>query len=290
MNNYSTFFRNNRRRSQTSRRHNNEPEPGNGSWLLQQYREFVAAVQFLTVVPWPGSRSLFSTYDDESDPGMIIGSAYFSLVGGLLALLLCLLPLILGTVFPSMVLAALVLVAQILLTGGLHLDGLMDSCDGLFSGRDPERKLEIMRDSRVGSFGVLGAVCILLVKFASYASLNVHVLPLVLLTVLPSARWAMLLAVYVFPNARQGGLGEAFRQTLTMPRLVCAGVIALLFALVWGHLAGLFIWAGATVISLLLGAGIVRTLGGLTGDSYGAIEEATEAGALLLALLFIAWF
>jgi adenosylcobinamide-GDP ribazoletransferase len=288
MRNYSSFFRNSNpgRRFQMGRRSNgDEPDLNGGSWLMQQYKEFVAAVQFLTVIPWPGGATLLSY-----EPDLIMGSTYFSLVGGLLALLLSVIPLILGAHIPALVLAAVVLVAQILLTGGLHLDGLMDSCDGLFGGGDAESKLDIMRDSRVGSFGVLGAICVLLLQFASYASLNVHLLPLVLLTVLPAARWGIVLAAYVFPSARQRGLGEAFRQTLTMPRLVWAGAIALVFALIWGHLGGLFVWAGATVVSLLLGAGISRSIGGLTGDSYGAIEEVTEVVALLLAMLFMAWF
>jgi adenosylcobinamide-GDP ribazoletransferase len=288
MNKYRLLLRNILRRLEADWSGNAEPRVGGENWWLQQYKEWVAAVRFLSTVPWPGSARLFSTA--ESDPRLIVGSGYFSLVGELLALLLSLLPFLLGGHVPSLVLAAILLVAQILLTGGLHLDGLMDSCDGLFSGRDVERKLEIMRDSRVGSFGVLGAGCVLLVKFACYASLSVHILPLVLLSVLPSARWAMLLVVYVFPNARSTGLGPAFRQTVTMPRLVCTGLLALIFALIWGHLAGLFIWISATVSALLMGVWIVRVLGGLTGDSYGGIEEATESIVLLLTFFVLPWF
>jgi adenosylcobinamide-GDP ribazoletransferase len=277
---YRSLFRDSIQRFRADWRKRTQPNPGTDPWWLQQYKEFVAAVGFLSIVPWPGSAQLFRT--SEAEPRLVIGGAYFSLVGALLAFLLSLLPLILGSYLPALVLAALVLVAQIVLTGGLHLDGLMDSCDGLFSRRDTERKLAIMRDSRVGSFGVLGAVCILIIKFACYASLSAHTLPLVLLTILPSARWAMLLAVYVFPSARPNGLGYAFRQVLTLPRLLCAAIIALAFALLCAHLVGLLLWVGATVTALLVGAWITHEIGGLTGDSYGAIEEISETVAFLV--------
>ncbi len=283
MQKYSPFFQDILRRFRADWRNFAEPDPHGDPWWLQQYKEFVAALRFLTTLPWPGNAQLFRTFEPE--PYLIMGSAYFSLIGGLLALLLSLLPFILGTHLSSLLLAALLLVAQVLLTGGLHLEGLMDTCDGLFSGRSTTRKLEIMRDSRVGSFGVLGAACVLILKFASYASLSAHALPLVLFSVLPAARWAMLLAVYIFPDARPQGLGTSFRQTVTLPRLVCASLIALIIALLAAHLLGLLIWFASAVIALLLAAWITHELDGLTGDTYGAIEEVTEIVLLLLIIL-----
>src|SRR5437879_10289558 len=173
--------------------------------LLNQYMEFAAAVQFLSVLPMPGSTQLFDK--DKVTAGLVIGCEYFPLVGLLLALLLWLLVLAFTPLVPQLALAALLVVALVILTGGLHLDGLMDSCDGLFGGSTRERKLEIMRDSRVGSFGALGSVCVLLLKFACFASLAQHVLFMALLVVLPCARWAMVLALRIFPSARPSVLG-----------------------------------------------------------------------------------
>ena len=183
---------------------------------------------------------------------------------------------------PTLALAALLVVALVILTGGLHLDGLMDSCDGLLGGRTPERRLEIMRDSRVGSFGVLGGICVLLLKFALLASINSRLLTLALFIVLPCARWAMVLALRVFPSARPTGLGATFRRSVTTPRLVFAGAVSLLIALLTGHLIGGVLWLIATLVATLLGLWITRLIGGLTGDSYGAIAEITEAVVLLL--------
>src|SRR6266571_1427376 len=253
------------------------------SAFLSQYMEFAAAVRFLSLLPVPGSTQLFNK--DEVAPRLVVGCEYFPLVGLLLALLLWLFVLILTPLVPQLVLAALLVAALVILTGGLHLDGLMDSCDGLFGGSTRERKLEIMRDSRVGSFGVLGAICIVLLKLALFASISTGVLSLALLVVLPSARWAIVLALRVFPSARPTGLGSAFHQAVTTEQLVLAGIVALAIVLTAGHLIGLVVWVTVTMTTLVLGLWITRSIGGLTGDSYGAIAEVVEVVALLVLVL-----
>jgi adenosylcobinamide-GDP ribazoletransferase len=251
--------------------------------FLNQYREFAAAVQFLSVLPVPRSAQLFDK--DEAAPRVVVGCEYFPLVGLLLALLLGLLVLIVAPLVPQLVLAALLVAGLVILTGGLHLDGLMDSCDGLFGGNTRERKLEIMRDSHVGSFGVLGALCILLLKFALFASIAVHSLPLALLIALPSARWAMVLVLRVFPGARPTGLGATFHQAVTTKRLLLTGIVILAIVLIVGHIPGLIVWMIVSVTSLILGLWITRSIGGLTGDTYGAIEEVAEVVALLVLVM-----
>ena len=253
------------------------------SEFLSQYMELVAAVRFLSVLPMPGRMQPLEK--DETAPHLEVGSTYFPLVGLLLACLLWILVLLLTPLVPQLVLAALLVVALVILTGGLHLDGLMDSCDGLFGGRTRERKLEIMRDSRVGSFGVLGVACVLLLKFALFASVSRHALPLALLVALPSARWAMVLALRVFPSAIATGLGATFHQATTTEGFVLAGLVALAIVLVAGQFTGLMVWVMVTVTALALGFWITRSIGGLTGDNYGAIEEVVEVVALLVLVI-----
>ena len=254
-----------------------------GDVFLSQYGELVAAVRFLSVLPAPGETQLFEK--GEAAPRLVVGAAYFPLVGLLLACLLWSLVLLLAPLVPQLALAALLVVALVMLTGGLHLDGLMDSCDGLFGGSTRERRLEIMRDSRVGSFGVLGGVCILLLKFALLASVSGHALPLALLVALPSARWAMVLALRVFPSARPTGLGAAFHRAATTKAVILAGIISLAIVLVAGQSIGLLVWGTVTMTALVLGLWITRSIGGLTGDSYGAIAEVVEVVALLLVVM-----
>jgi adenosylcobinamide-GDP ribazoletransferase len=253
------------------------------SSLVGQYRELVAAVSFLSVLPIPGRMWLFES--ENATAPLLVGSTYFPLVGLLLGLLLWLLVLVFTPLVPQLALAGLLVVALVLLTGGLHLDGLMDTCDGLFGGTTRERKLEIMRDSRVGSFGILGGACVLLLKFAFFASLRERSLPFALLVTLPSARWAMVLALRIFPSARSTGLGAAFHQAVTTERLVLASIVALTIVLIAGQWIGLIVWAMTSATTLVLGFWITRNLGGLTGDSYGAIEEVVEVMALLVLVI-----
>ncbi|TMC20478.1 MAG: adenosylcobinamide-GDP ribazoletransferase [Chloroflexi bacterium] len=232
----------------------------NGSLVdmaLAQYREFIAAVRFLSVLPTPEFAA--DRTANSVEPAFFVGSAYFPLVGFLLGLLLSILPFFFGQFFSSLtlLLAALVLLLQVILTGGLHLDGLMDTCDGLFGGDSPERKLEIMRDSRMGSFGVLGALCVLLFKFAVYASLSnlgvgKQLLPIALVSVLPAARWAMVLALRFFPSARSTGLGQTFRQTITVSQVVAAAIISLIVAIIFAHWVGIILWIGISLTGWLI--------------------------------------
>ena len=257
-------------------------------WLIEQYTELVAAVRFLSTIPIPGATRLFETQQTKQEmPRLILGSAYFPLVGLLIALLLSLILTLANLVFPRLVVAALLTVALVLLTGGLHLDGLMDTCDGVFGGGTRERRLEIMRDSRVGSFGVLGGACVLLLKFAIFASMNLHMLLIAFMTMLPCSRWAMVLALRVFPSARSTGLGITFRQTVTPVRLIVAGSTALIVALIAGHFVGLIVWFVTTCTALILGAWFMDRLGGLTGDTYGAIAEMSEVVGMLVLLSFL---
>lgn len=259
---------------------------------LEQYAELATAIRFLTVVPVPGPEQLFRTQSTQEAMPTVrvgLGSGYFPFVGLLLALILSILVIALRSFMPQLALAALLVVVLVLLTGGLHLDGLMDSCDGLFGSSTPEGRLEIMRDSRVGSFAVLGAVCILLLKVAFLASLQERLLIPALLIALPTSRWTMVLALRVFPGARSTGLGATFRQIVTSWRLVLAGVTALIIVLLAGLLVGLIVWVVTTLVALALGVWITRRLGGNTGDTYGAIAEVSEVVALLLLVISQRW-
>ncbi len=253
--------------------------------LVNQYIEIVAATRFLSVLPLPGPSNRFETSGtNDTKPQLHLGSAYFPFVGFLLAALLYLVQFSLSLLLPPLALAAVLVVALVILTGGLHLDGLMDTCDGLFGGRTRERRLEILRDSRVGSFGVLGGVCILLLKFALFASIPSHILSLAFFIVLPCSRWAMVLALRVFPSARPEGLGATFRQTVTLPKLIVAAITSFLLALIVAHGVGVLLWCVATSTALLIGIWSTQQIGGLTGDIYGAIAECSEVATLLLLI------
>src|SRR6185295_3780239 len=111
-------------------------------------------------------------------------------------------------VFPPLVTGIVTLIVWVALTGGLHLDGLADCCDGLFSSLPPERRLEIMKDPHVGAFGVIGLILVLFLKAAAFASLT-PVSSLGILLAASLARWCILPAGLI-PLARPSGMGADF--------------------------------------------------------------------------------
>jgi len=247
--------------------------------LLLLPRDLVESLRFLTRLPLPGPRAM-------RNPGEAL--AAFPLVGLVLGLLLALLDLALSlTRLPLFTRDALIVVALVLLTGGLHLDGLMDSCDGLFGGRSPEQRLLIMRDSRAGSFGVLGAACALLLKLALLVALPGHDRGAALVIAPALGRWSLVLAAALFPPARPEGLGALFRAGVTLPRLAVAAGLSLLIAGAAGGLAGLLAFVVAGAATWLLGRYISSKIAGLTGDTYGAICELTEVAALFVLALVL---
>ena len=247
------------------------------------------AFGFLTVLPVPAN-----TWTSPTPFGRAF--SWFPLVGLVLGGILAAAALGLMALLPTQVLAALLLAGGVLLTGGLHLDGLMDTCDGVFCVRSPEERLVIMRDSHVGAFGVLGAVCLLLVKFAALGALLAGDRQLLLggLLLAPMlSRWAMVLAAVYFPYGRTGEtLGSSFHRTVGPVQLAAATIGALMLTVLIGlalHLGfrGLAAFAGAAALAYLVGRFALSRLPGLTGDVYGAINEVIEV--LVLATFTFRW-
>ena len=240
----------------------------------------VLAIQFLTAVPLP-----VAVPAGPKELGRSL--VFFPVVGALLGLALAALDGLLLNVLPAALTTALVLLAGTLLTGGLHLDGLMDTCDGVFGGRTRERRLEIMRDSRVGSYGVLAGVLQLLLKYAALVSLPAELRGAALVAALTCGRWAMVGVMWGFPYARAEGLGRAFKDGIQLWHVALAAVLA--GALSWMALGvwGLGLFGPTAVLSAAGGWWLVRCLGGLTGDCYGALNELAES-AVLVALVGMA--
>lgn len=211
----------------------------------------------------------------------------FPLVGAALGAILMLLDRVLSPWLPSTVVAALLLAALLLLSGALHLDGLMDSFDGLFGGKDPSSRLAIMRDSRVGSYGIAAAGSVLLVEYASLASLPVDTRGTALIVALCLSRWATTAILWAFPAAAKNGLAAGLKPELRLHTLAVAGAVALAVAVVAGGAAGAASAAAAVLLVWAGGSFVTSRLGGITGDSCGALGQLVEVSALLLAVAVI---
>ena len=135
----------------------------------------------------------------------------FPYVGLIIGLILALLYGILSPFIPLVPLMLILVIAEFLITGGLHADGLMDTSDGLFSGRERDRKLEIMKDSRIGSFGVVAFVFVTLLKWQLLTAIpTAEFIPMALIMMPLMSRWSLVLSIRSYPYAREQGMGAAF--------------------------------------------------------------------------------
>ena len=269
-------------------------------------RAFFIGLQFLT-------RISIVEQKDWCEKDFADSVRYFPLIGLVLgiiytafaALLLSFLPQN-GILLPHHVVAAILLILPILLTGGLHCDGFMDTMDGLFSGRSRERMLEIMKDSRVGANGVFAFVLLMIFDWSILLDLLQSAWLFPALFVMPIvSRLMMVVAISAFPYARPVGMGKAFKDGGTKSVLYGAffytlilvffpGVAADFLGIIPLDAAGLSSWLlsmtavifAALLFTIFFASYATRHLGGLTGDVYGAITTLTETLVLLSFLVF----
>lgn len=239
-------------------------------------RRVAMAVAFLTRLPAPAPPA-------AGPPEVARAMLAFPLVGAALGAGLAGAGLLLARALPPLLAAALVTALGTLLTGGLHLDGLADSADGLGGGRDPEHALRIMRDHAVGSYGAAAIGLSLAVKLAATSALLGGAGALAWLPLAGAlSRWVMVPLAALTPRARPDGLGAAVAAHVGRVEVVGATVLACALA---GGLAGAR-GLGAAAAVALLGVGWAalcgRRVGGMTGDTLGASAELAEALVLVL--------
>jgi len=230
------------------------------------------ALRFLTIIPMPGMPPMAEQSIARSIP-------LFPLAGAVIGALLVGLGLACGVLWDAWVRSVLIVVGWGIVTSGLHLDGLSDTFDAVISWRTRERKLEIMKDSRIGAMGALALIAVLALKVTwLHAAGDGWLRAVWLAPVL--GRWADTYGIFRFPPARAGGLGREFqaqarREDFAIATATAAG-LAFILAGPRGLLALVFVWA----VSSGLARWWTRDLGGLTGDTYGALCEIAEVVTL----------
>lgn len=247
-------------------------------------REFKMALSLFTTIPI-GNRIEWNPESMKRIPNYLPSVGL--VVGSLSALLY---QALLGLPVNHFLKAVLMVLSYLVLTGGFHMDGLMDTCDGHFSRRDLARRLEIMKDSRVGAFAVMGMVMLVLLKTGIFMEIFEQKVPWwQIMTVPVLSRTLLLLLLKKAPYAKDEGLGKMYGDYAQKwdpgAWLVYAGVSALL------------IWMDPnTTWMVLSGTGCVhiylwwskKNFGGITGDLLGAFLEAAEA-VLLMTLMLGGW-
>jgi adenosylcobinamide-GDP ribazoletransferase len=239
---------------------------------------FLAALRFLTIIPLPGRR--------EASPEELGRSVvFFPLVGAIIGLILVGLNWLLGLALPSALVNVLLVVSLVAVSGALHLDGLVDTCDGLASGKTVEERWRVMDDSRAGAFGIIGVCCLLLVKYVALNNVPARWLMPTLVLMPLLSRWAMVYALFAYPYAKPSGLGKVFKQGASWLRFTIATVVTLVMAVILAQLAGFIIMLAIWVIVLAVATYLKGKFGGLTGDTYGAINEVSEVCVLIMVCL-----
>jgi adenosylcobinamide-GDP ribazoletransferase len=245
--------------------------------LAKWFTAFFAALQFLTIIP-PLVKRPFSAQE--------VGKSvtFFPAVGLMIGAVLIVADSLLAYILPSAVSTVFVLIIWVLISGALHIDGFLDTCDGLFGGHSAESRLKIMRDERIGAFALTGGILLMLLKFSSLNSLSVFRFNALLLAPTLS-RWSMVVAIFLFPYARSQGLGRLLKDQVKWSYVLIASAFTL--ALAW-FVDG-WIGIGMFLVSALLTVGIaifsLKRIPGLTGDIYGAMNELTEVFMLVAVVV-----
>lgn len=259
--------------------------------LKLQWRYFLLALGFFTRLPVP-------SFPDFQESDLNHSARYFPLVGVLVGLLAAITWWLAALLFPASIAVLCSMAVTIYLTGAFHEDGLADSADGLGGGLDRKRKLEIMQDSRLGSYGAVALVGMLLFKFHTLSALPAAMLPFSLIAGHALSRLAAVYIMATTQYARPAGKSKPLATTLTKNDLWFASVFGLwswigFASLLWLNHGG----TGALRFLLLTALPVflvwewwrrllLRNLQGYTGDTLGATQQLTEL-AFYLGLL--AW-
>ena len=236
-------------------------------------RSVRAAVSFLTVLPVANA---------DGSPGERLGRVYFPAIGALVGLVAGSVFVVLSSVTAPLLAAACAVAASCLLTGAIHLDGLADTADGLLGRGDAVHRLEVMRDPRLGTFGVTAVVLVVLLEVAAVSSMQPARGLAALIVAGALSRLAVLAVIAFVPYVRTSGLGVAAwdpkRRAVDLTLGSLIGVVAC--AIDWRRALIALPFVALTAIALVVLAR--RRVGGATGDVCGATAELCQLATLLV--------
>jgi adenosylcobinamide-GDP ribazoletransferase len=246
------------------------------AWLILQVKLLICALQFLTRIPTPSLAGFQEDWITRS-------ARYFPLVGQVVGCLSAAVLLLAGQIWNGWIAATLAIAVGVALTGAFHEDGLADTADGLGGGQTVERRLEIMKDSRVGTFGVVALVLALALKVLALGDMQGIGAAWALLAAHGLARAAAVVAMRLTPYSvrREAGKWKPTPQGVRSSEVLGSLLLAiwpLAFLPGWAIAAGLI---GGAAPAIALGLMAKRLIGGHTGDVLGGIEQVFEVGFLL---------
>lgn len=242
---------------------------------------FLLALEFLTIFPSPLKRP-------PGDNELANSTGFFPIIGSLIGGFLIGIDILLSFIFPTPVVNIFLILFLAIITGCLHLDGLADTIDGIGGGSSREDILRIMRDSRIGSFALIGMILFLLLKFITLQGIPPYVKYNSLLLMAISGRYSIVQLAFSHPYARtEEGKAKAYAGNISKKSLLNAGLFSLVASVILFGFYGILIFVIMILFTIGLGRYFQRRIGGITGDNLGAGEELNELMILLLILSFL---
>jgi adenosylcobinamide-GDP ribazoletransferase len=240
---------------------------------VKPLRQFVAAVQFMTRIPVPAF---------EFQPDMVLGGAkFYPLVGALVAVGAIALDKGLRSHLPVAITALVILTYLVVITGGFHEDGLADTADALGGGWTRDKMLQIMHDSRIGSFGALAVCLSLLARWALLSNVPSSSFAYYMLTAQVLCRWSTLPLGTFMVSARSDGLGAKFAHKIPLAATVLGSIFAFTVAGLALRMDALAPIVAVSVVAMLCGLYFRSQIGGITGDCFGATNQLAEIAVYL---------
>lgn len=243
---------------------------------MKYYNDFLLMLQLLTRVPinkaLPCENKNFKN-----------GANFFGLIGFLIGLCQYGLYLVLSKIVPVNFVVIGIIVFDILITGAMHIDGFGDTCDGFFAFKGKDKIIEIMKDSRIGTFACIGIVINLLIKYEGYLLLanNSKALGIILVPMISKA--SMILLSYIGKPAKEKGSGNLFINTVTLREVI----VNIIFVLIIGFLLNFIfntvvLLVSAIMLTILFNLLCISKIKGITGDSLGAGNEIVVLVSLII--------
>lgn len=242
--------------------------------IIQAAKSILFSLQFLTVLP-----IRFKKVDKEMAADSLI---FFPLSGAVIGLLLILLFNALFICnFSFLTIDIIVIIALVILTGGIHLDGLSDTFDAFFSAKKKEEILLLMRDPHAGVMGTLAVISVLLLKIGLLYSADFRSSGISLFLMCVLSRWAIVLLMCFFPYARKEGKAKEFIEGAKFNKFVLSTFLCIVLVFVFSKTTGLIIMAFIGLVTYFFGKFSQNKIGGITGDIIGATNEINEVLVLL---------
>ncbi|MCM8787485.1 MAG: adenosylcobinamide-GDP ribazoletransferase [Candidatus Omnitrophica bacterium] len=239
-------------------------------------KHFLIALGFLTILPVNISKEI-----KEED--FAVSLLYFPLIGAIIGAVSASI-LVFYKFLSIQVIAVIILLISTVISGGLHLDGFADTCDGFYGIRSKEEILRIMHDPKVGAIGVVGVVLLLLLKFSLLISFSINILWRALIVSFCFARWLQTVCC-LLPYASCEGKAKVFTKYANKRNIIIGGIFTLIVFSCFLNLKGIAIFFASFILNLIFIFYVKNRIGGITGDTIGATSEIAETTTLFLIYL-----